>query len=262
MWISKTATDQNGAKKQMSGFLANFIPPGSVLGNSRSPSYEKRRRSDNAPEFQCKENALVNASNIGNALMIINSYRTLAIMWAITGLFPLFQCLMSSLRNVSGLEMTNNLQAINLIVTDTTKESCEFLIGSTTSWVAALVAQNYGDLDSPSLLALQISPPRCGLDAPTTVLPILCDPLEGFYNESGRVRQTCDTYELTNEHENPDDLASFLGIRVGSITAYTKTAYSNFTDSDTNSSFLTTYSVETSFDQSFSIQITYVFKIR
>lgn len=263
MWINNTFIHQKWMKPRQK----QQIP----RGNSVSPIDDNfRRRSSvsidtkvanaHITEQRNKESELTNASNIGTALMVINSYRNLAKMWAITGLFPLLLCMVSSANNSSALEMTINLQSINLLTTDSSQDSCDFLTNSMSAWTAGVVTQTYGDAEHPTLLTLEIVPDRCRSNTSRQETILLCEPflkMDDLYTEDTKLKNICKLYsdkEESNMWNDLESIANVNGIRVGSITSYSRTTLQDFTYPDTNITLPTTYSVNTSFDHSFSIR--------
>lgn len=272
MWISNTFIHQKWVKskqKQRNGVLANIIPPGnaSILGRrqaldqssnllkgSTSSRVESVKYKDAVIDQKNTEGALVNACNIGTALMVVNSYRTLAIMWAITGVFPCFLCLMSSLRNDSAFEMTSNLQGVNLMAQNSSSNTCDFLTSSIRAWAIASITQSFGDDESPSLLTLEVGPDRC--DFNTSFLT--CDSV-AIADDDSRIGRTCDlwsSYQNVSIPADVEEIASANDIRVGSIIVYEKSTPSNFTNVTSNVTTIANYTARTSFDFSFSVQET------
>lgn len=289
MWISNTfihqkwmRSKQRQRKGMLQGLLSNIVPQGRPLSilSSRKVGIDRSAKTlqpsmsslefstcsdsvvgkEGDAESESRESALTNACNIGTALMVINSYRTLAIMWAITGVFPFFLCLMSILRNDSSLDMTLNLQAINVMTTNSSQESCDYLFSSMVSWLAAVVSQEYGSSRYPSLLTLEMTPARCNFDESVQVTSRICELFaqkSSTYIVSDRARTTCETWAKYKEYsmaEDAETIASIAGIRVGAITMYSSAGPAEFTDYDTNETSLRNFAVNTAFDETFTVQ--------
>ena len=133
MWITNTFINMKWKSKQ-SGFLSNIVPPSirrssSSIQDRVSSTDIKKKALDPANTAQeTKDAALTNASNIGTALMSTNSYRALVIAWVIVGLFPVVLSIASKLKNETDASMTSQLQATNLLASDTSPETCEVFI--------------------------------------------------------------------------------------------------------------------------------------
>lgn len=113
-----------------------------------------------------KESVLTNASNIGTALMVTNSYRVLIILCAIVGLFPILSSFASkSMLNRISSQMVEQLQATNLRATDNRNETCRYLSKSVISWVTGLTPNEDRKLFTTDsnvyLLSLEMSPAYC-----------------------------------------------------------------------------------------------------
>jgi hypothetical protein len=275
MWISNTFIHQNVMKskqRQRIGLLANIIPPAnaSILGKRQTHDYsstfhkgslaskvELAKYKDTASDQKGTEGALVNACNIGTALMVVNSYRTLAIMWSITGLFPVFLCLMSSLRNDSASEMTRNLQGINLISQNSSDVTCEFLASSIEAWTAASITRSFGDDKTPSLVSFEVGPDRCDFNTSALRSVVLCDSYFAPTNDVPRMEEICElwaTFPNFSLREAVEEIANVNDIRVGSIVFYDDLTASNFANLTSDVTTMVNYTVVSSFDFSFSIK--------
>lgn len=270
MWIGSTFMNQKWIKskqKQRNGLLANIIPlrNTSVLGRRQTLDHSSKilKNSTNARDESAKykdvtidqkntEGALVNACNIGTALMVVNSYRTLAIMWAITGVFPCFLCLMSYVRNDSAYVMTSNLQGVNLLAQNESSSTCDYLISSVTAWVTASISQSYGEGGSPSLLTVELGPDRCGFNTSDQASLILCDTAP--FSDYGTSCDLWKTYQNLSIPADVEQLATATNVRLGSIIVYKDSTSANFTNVMTNATSVKNYTVLTSFDFSFSVQ--------
>eukprot|EP00934_Nitzschia_sp_Nitz4_P000094 Nitzschia sp. Nitz4//scaffold89_size161592//92699//96967//NITZ4_002385-RA/size161592-snap-gene-0.176-mRNA-1//-1//CDS//3329559637//94//frame0 len=119
----------------------------------------------NRIEQKHRDNALINASNIGTALMLTNSYRALAILCAITGFFPLITLIgFSGGATLSSTSMAHQLAQTNALVNVESYESCQFFASSVTSWTKMFsyleAEQKTSDTDH-FLVAFLFRPARC-----------------------------------------------------------------------------------------------------
>ena len=116
-------------------------------------------------EQKQRNNALINASNIGTALMVTNSYRALAILVIIIGVLPMITLIsFNDMANSVTADMVGHLQAANVLATVENPENCEFLIGAVESWVRSWYARDHSLITSETdhfLVNLVVRPARC-----------------------------------------------------------------------------------------------------
>lgn len=264
MWIANTFINTKW-KSSPTGILSTIIPR---QRPSRRSSVENSMAEGKFitehDDTQKKDTNLANASTIGTALMVTNSYRGLAIMWVITGLFPLLLCISSQYINSAAPSMTLQLQATNLLADSQEDSSCTFLADSTLSWMLSLTSPAFSqDLeDSRYLLNLDVQPPRCPnalfADLPVTVAA--CSYLNAQMNSDAitlEVTNTfCESWNLTSPSRQ--DIARELGLRTGSILLYQEIELANLTlvDEDGNISGVEerNYTVVASFDESVTVR--------
>jgi hypothetical protein len=284
MWISNTFIHQKWMKSKvkhrkglLEALVSNVVPQGKGNSFTKKTTVEQSSLTlrssvssgetvdatvvvaDTGDETEDRESALTNACNIGTALMVVNSYRTLAIMWAITGVFPLFLCLMSSLRNDCALEMTRNLQEINLQVDNSQPESCEFLGSTLISWLAAVISQNNGDDNLPPLLSLEILPERCDFTDLILGASRVCTTTGKASMSSSHATFTsaCDvwnSYRNIAVIKNTENIAARYGVRPGAVTLYSESRLSNFTPAGASQSTATNFTVIAAFDQTLPVR--------
>jgi hypothetical protein len=264
MWITNTFINMKW-KSTPSGIVSNFIPQ---QRSSKSSSLSKKK-SDHFDDSQKKDINLANASTIGTALMVTNSYRALAILWVIMGLFPLLTCFSSTFTNSMAPDMTRLLQATNLVASDTANDTCYFLAESVLAWMTGFTSPGMTqDSKARYLVNLQISPPRC-LNVPFGDLPITvaaCLYLETQaasenFTANAPSRRTldffCDTWRKEKNGTKPE-IARELGLRTGSIRLFEEIEESNFTNVAPNGTILNTelanYTVVSSFDESYTVR--------
>jgi hypothetical protein len=253
MWITRTFINRTWHPKQ-SGILSNIIPP-SI--KSRRNSFSRKHATESSkgadPDDRERSEALTNASSIGTALMATNSYRALAIVWAVVGLFPVVISISASIVNDVGRSMTYQLQAANLIATDTSNESCRFLVASASSWLAGVSNRRHLE-DSPYLLSLDVHPVRCRFDSANLTRNELCR----SSTSPAKAQLFCDDWSRYIDGDpSIQDLAVASGIREGSIVEHNVSNIELFTSLTKNGSIFveeTTYSVLARFDESFSVR--------
>ena len=145
-----------------------------------------------AVEAKAREAALINASNIGTALMVTNSYRALMILCAITGFFPMIPLIyLRGVTNPVTTDMIEQLQATNILATNETDEACRFFADSVHAWVDSWDGWNKPLITSEStefLVSLAIHPSRCidelqnWSNSSYEVLAVECDELKSELN--------------------------------------------------------------------------------
>jgi len=271
MWIMNTFISMKS--KNQSGFLATIVPTrGSRVGSERRSLHEKGNLD---PDDHTKNDAtLTNASTIGTALMVTNSYRALGIMWAIFGLMPILFAISTETVNAVALRMTDQLQATNLLAADTTNETCAFLASSVRAWLTGVTSSNYIE-DNPYALSLDLQPTRCTnflgvgellsnqscevlkkqLDARIDRLTRLGEEIpDSLARESRRFESLCRWWILppdSTEDEIADEFAELLDLRTGSILIYRRMDIGNLTvvTDGGNVTNVANYSVITSFDE-------------
>ena len=267
MWITNTFLM---GRKREAGWFSSIFPPRASHKTQATPALKRQDSNrtdggldgtkgvtggsdpqkdgdgdhDNNQNNENKDLALTNASNIGTALMVTNSYRAISLLWVITGIFPIFIYSMNSiLINNVAPEMTDQLQATNLIANDTSDETCEFLFNSVHAWILAVVAPDAADDPSdPYLVSLTIEPDRCNISAN------ICEEVVTSTDSSEKL---CDLRrELLGK--SLDEMADVLGVRSGSIVTYDKYDF-NYPFLNYSEPVNTTFSVVSSFDQSYTI---------
>ena len=109
--------------------------------------------------------ALINASNIGTALMVTNSYRAMVVLVLITGVLPMITLIyLNGVVNTVTSAMVAQLQITNMMVTAENEANCDFLVDSVASWASTWYSSDNRLITSPTdefLIALVIQPARC-----------------------------------------------------------------------------------------------------
>lgn len=243
MWITN----------QYIGDYANHVKaakPGTIH-DKNSFMDSKAARSDLVEvERKQKEAELTSAATIGTALMATNSHRTLASVWVIVGLFPLVIALCGVFGNHVAEQMTDQLQQINLLASDTSNETCDYLNSSVDSWLHAVISREVLGKSQPFLLTLEMNPPRCGLTGLTFTNSEHCE------REMDHNDDACDLWnDLTFTNVTTGEVAEKSGIREGSIIEY-NVANENVTwfPFGPASPGTSTFSVHTRFDMTASVR--------
>ena len=238
-------------------------------------------------EANQREDAKKKASNIGTALMVVNSYRALLILCCITGLFPMLFNISQEVGkerstnemvvNPAGYESVRYLQTINLQVpTDAQADDddggfhCNYLRSSVAAWINSLdpyYANYFGKKkkgeDYISLLSVSIRPARCYAQFNGTMI----DHLKFHVNAScplwsdisGQYDSGCifgNAINITFRERTKHDIAEKLNIRGGSIETYTDPQHQRalmkykpvLTSTNTN-----TYEVSASFNYTYTV---------
>ncbi|KAL7581269.1 hypothetical protein ACA910_006040 [Epithemia clementina (nom. ined.)] len=265
MWITNTFLM---GRKRDAGWLSSIFPPrASHKDHQQAPALKRQDsnltesgvdgtkgggesnkggedENDQNQNHDNKDQTLTNASNIGTALMVTNSYRAISLLWVITGLFPILTFSWdASLINSLGPTMTEQLQATNMIASDTSTETCQFLFDSVHAWINALVPPDFDmDPSDPYLIDLKIEPQRCSVSL------YMCDPAEVYTLESENL---CDNRHALGG-KSKQEMADYLGVRVGSIVTYdSDVEVLPFLNETTKVN--ASYSVTSYFDQNYTI---------
>jgi hypothetical protein len=116
-------------------------------------------------EQKQRDAAVINASNIGTALMVTNSYRSLTMLCLLMGIFPMVSLIyFSGVVNPIGADMIAVLQGTNLQVNVENSTNCLYFLESVTSWIDSFAVRNQSTITTTTeafLLGLAIKPPRC-----------------------------------------------------------------------------------------------------
>ena len=218
-------------------------------------------------EQKQRNNALINASNVGTALMVTNSYRALVILVTIVGVLPMISLIsFNDMANSVTTNMVGHLQAVNVLATVENTGNCEFLIGAVESWVRSWYARDHSlvtsDMDN-FLLDLVVRPARCLQD------------FEAMQVGALRFVQTpCSKLENQNDvdfQEDSDDqcvigaidgvvrgnrrsIARSYGLRDGSLVIQHSTIATAFLFSEDGSSLETSFQISACFNQTHDIE--------
>jgi hypothetical protein len=214
--------------------------------------------------------SLVNAFNIGTALMVLNSYRALAITWFIAGILPITLVFRQGQINDMARAMTHQLHMTNVFANNEYADTCQYLVGTLRTWFWGIVSPDwtfYHEDDKPYMLELIVEPQRCGVsNSYGSVLAKGCASYLSVSNNS-----SSPVFDLTTQDEatlgnlqsfcrvwnhssvmGPEELADTLNIRMGAIVQYTYTTVAEFTSD--NETQAVQYSTTAYFDESFTIR--------
>jgi hypothetical protein len=255
MWINNTFINMRW--KAAHGFFSGSSKQ--VKAEKNKQGIVKKQNSEAlSDDSKKRESVLTNASNIGTALMVTNSYRVLIMLCAIVGLFPVLASVYSKTTiNRISTQMTEQLQATNLLVTDNSNTSCIFLTQSIVSWVSGLTPSESRALFSTNnnvyLLSLKMSPGHCdawldgGLRNHTAegggnVLSHICrhvaaDALNDVMLLDDLDRETlafikkhCETWTWTGNLTDEEEIAEYSDIRPGAVSVVqSSTIYQPYT---------------------------------
>jgi hypothetical protein len=257
MWIANTFINSKW-KPGQGGLLSNVIPTqGSRTFQERNSMIEVKKTAQSSRQEQKKDNSLTNASTIGTALMVTNSYRALLLTWAITGLLPVFVSLASPNYNEIADQMTAQLQGTNLVASDTSNATCEYLEQSVTSWIFG-VSNQYDRYDGPYLLNLDLKPYRCEFNNITPAHQQICEFWDTVDSLNSTDRETAYYCSVWTNASDVQSVASAYGIRSGSILVYEEEQLANLTGVFEDGLTMTipvNYSVKTMFDLTWSVKV-------
>eukprot|EP00977_Amphora_coffeiformis_P013823 scaffold3736_cov176-Amphora_coffeaeformis.AAC.8 len=215
MWINNTALHSSSSRQRR--ILQNVFPA--------------HKKTDRSP-IGLADDTLTNASTIGTALMVTNSYRSLATLWVVLGLFPILFTSLKRYSNRSPQKMTEQLEAMYQLVwafggedEGRSNEICTYWNNSLDSWAAAMAASDVmEDLYDPYLLLLEVKPSRC---QSVGTSELIC--LHNINNTSCQ----------GSANEILDNITATLGLRSGSIVEY------EAKENTVSSYFDQTYAIET-----------------
>eukprot|EP00547_Thalassionema_nitzschioides_P007024 CAMPEP_0194206706 /NCGR_PEP_ID=MMETSP0156-20130528/5658_1 /TAXON_ID=33649 /ORGANISM="Thalassionema nitzschioides, Strain L26-B" /LENGTH=1220 /DNA_ID=CAMNT_0038933299 /DNA_START=87 /DNA_END=3746 /DNA_ORIENTATION=- len=195
--------------------LVSRKPTRSQKDNKKDRGSKERMRETTDIE-KVREDSLINASNIGTALMVTNSHRCLMMLCAIVGIFPIIGTLNTNGgTNQVTWQMVKQLQTINEDFHDQKMfddYSCEFYVQSVRSWVVGVTygsTQGILNSDGPILLDLQINPLPCNK---TSITTWMCN----HTNNDFRLSDELCAFWL-NSSMSISDLANRANIRTGDI---------------------------------------------
>ena len=243
MWIKNTFINMRW--KGAHGFFSGSTKPQKLKQilphNHHHHHHTQKARTEASEEAKKKEAVLTNASNIGTALMVTNSYRVLIMLCAIVGLFPALASISASTSiNKTAKAMTDQLQAANKLVTNNSNSSCNYMNHTILSWIAGLTPSERRPLVSAKtntfLLSLAISPNYCmdnshdviesTGDTGSSVLVDVCQAANEAYTDGqwfldddkkDFMFRHCQTWRDTGGLTNIEDIANVTDLRAGSI---------------------------------------------
>ncbi|KAG7349832.1 adenylate and guanylate cyclase catalytic domain containing protein [Nitzschia inconspicua] len=167
MWIRKTfmkrkenvrfVNDQKSVERSVRKTFGDNVSV--VTVNTSLPSRNTRQ------QRKQRDAAVINASNIGTALMVTNSYRSLTMLCLIMGIFPMISLIYPRGDvDTVGTDMIQFLQGTNLQVDFENSTNCLYFVESVATWINAFGPRNKSSLTTSTdafLLSLTITPPRC-----------------------------------------------------------------------------------------------------
>lgn len=270
MWIMSTIADPSFSHGRTNVLKGVFIPNSRAVSKQRKQKEEKEKAVMIGSSFigvtagggispagrsnalssieEAKARAaehdlyLVNATNIGTALTVINSHRSLIILCAIVGILPIILTLANNGgANIVSSEMVQQLQATNMLAVDNEIDTCEFLQDSVYSWMASSVGSR--TIDSTSdvyVLSLQVLPVRCDWQRNNSFITTTacedknleaCEPTptddiavfrgwEDWDCNHPTVNYACQVWGNTDNTTTTDELADRANIRPGVILTY------------------------------------------
>jgi len=262
MWITNTFINMKW-RTTPTGVMSILIPQQRSSRFTERKSLLEKENSGHDNDSPKKDTNLANASTIGTALMVTNSYRAMAILWVITGFFPILAIISSGSINAQAPGMTRQLQATNLLANSEANPSCQFLADSVLAWMLGFTSPGFSrDSDSQYLLNLDILPPRCPYlplgDQPVSIAActfLSSQPGLDEFTQSVLVR-FCESWNIISTEKTV--LADELGLRTGSILLYRLVDVANFTLVSANGTVtgieVANYTVVSSFDESYTIR--------
>lgn len=251
--LSEMAKDNiikdNNLKKKSTENIHDDVD--AIAAKRKRREAEKRK----AAEQKRQDKVLTNATNIGTALMLINSHRALLLVAAIVGLLPVFSTIqVNGGTNTLASSMTKQLQATNLITPGSDASTCTFLEKSVLSWLAGTSGMKgtMGKRQTQTyVMYLQLLPVRCPFQGEDGVATsYFCS--EEFRSNASmtkneRLDDLCQVWGRTSENTTITELADLANIRTGAIETYS--------ESSINDASGATFSVTAIFNESSSIHL-------
>lgn len=246
MWINTTFVHNYKRNSSRTPVLSALFPH---LNSKKNDDSHSRAVGGNGPNTHVDE-TLTNASTIGTALMVTNSYRALITLWIVLGIFPMVFSILNSYSNRSPTYMTSNLLETNLIIpkSNPPAQDCGYWLGSIFAWATAVTAPDVqGGGFNPYLLSLQIEPKRCYQE--DDISELICNTLAAR-NFTGElpIDEICRLLNQEGLNAGSSEMAAALGLRVGSVVDYVARGGPGEEE----------YIIRAFFDQTFSIVTAYV----
>jgi hypothetical protein len=277
MWIKNTFITMKWTEQNTKGF-GSLVPLAAKKRRTSELAFllesTTAKTDPEAGEQQQREAALTNASTIGTALMVTNSYRALVLLWMIIGVFPIVFCIVSTRSNPVALLMTKQMLGTNIIAADASVDGCHFLAASVWAWVTAVSRPGKSSQSTvPNVLALDIAPKRCPFQLRQDIIQGYCNDLSLAIaaTQSAGARYSLDQVAVLEYicqwwSQAPSltiaELSRTSGKRRGSILYYNETELGSLSGPATikgvSKQTQVIYSVQTAFDVTQSIKMAYV----
>lgn len=167
------------------------------------------------------DETLTNASTIGTALMVTNSYRSLVTIWFVLGFFPIIFCCNESLSNGVPQRVTDHIQVGYNMLRERfgdplPDETCEFVRNSTLAWALATVSPGVvSDEYGAYFLSLQLDPDLC--EDTSDIVSLICKNLD-LHDSLELYREVCEA------NGDVGNITTILGLRSGSVVEYSSSA--------------------------------------
>lgn len=211
--------------------------------------------------------ALINASNIGTALMVTNSYRALTILVMILGVLPMITLIyFTGVVNSVNTEMIEQLQLTNILVKEENATNCEFLVDSVQTWANSWYSRDSPLITSPTddfLIALVLQPARCPDYFESLSFGNLrfretsCSKLEGLYNMELQPEEydNCIVGALVGtQGSDLQSIAHNFDLRKGNLQIASSSSATDSILLEGGDSYETTYQVSACFNQTHGIE--------
>lgn len=253
MWINRIFLKSKGNR----GWTVDVAPvtekiqslDESVAQNEQLAKVQQKRR----------DAALINASNIGTALMTTNSYRAVTILCAMAGIFPMITLIFyNGVANSVASDMVKQLQGTNTMISIEHSSSCDFLVNSVASWINSMSPRDKTQVTTRTddfILALGIQPSRCieefeSLDIPgLAFMEVPCMTLVDFQMEVDNYGDCIVGVIRGTEELTLRSLSDHFNLRIGSITTVSSVQATKMMTLENGSSFLATFAVSAHFNQ-------------
>jgi len=203
---------------------------GAPYGHSGGASACKHNHHDHASEL---DSNLKEASHIGTALMVINSYRVAVLLVFIVGMLPLiYSVYPNGGANNRNTNMVKLLNSNNAIAPSNSSKHCAYLEHTMRSFLDAsafgvkdfFFENKTNSLSASYMLWLQILPVRCPFQGPDGVITASICRLD--FNKSSLAhydaidQNLCPVWSQGNENSTRHDLGKQIGVHPANIVEY------------------------------------------
>lgn len=220
-------------------------------------------------ERKQRDAAVINASNIGTALMATNSYRALTMLCFLLGIFPMISLIdFNGVVNSMGQDMVDLLQGTNLQVYEENTTSCQYLVDSVVAWVNSFSLQDMSCITTPTdvfLLTVAIQPSRCVSDFENVTVGgmVFSESDCPHFGDDGTISGPCILGALQSIYQDQslESAAQTLEIRSGNVLTEVAGPTTNLFTSYDNTTKDAVFGVSASYNFTYSTESSALFSV-